>query len=110
VDLMDSYAEMFEEKHDNVTVNNVFQPYDQMNSKVVAAAGAGEGPDIIVFNGAEWATMALADAFAPLDDYLADFEDADEIPDAVLHGMDGDTYAVQGYVNLLGLWYNADIL
>ncbi|WP_413452395.1 sugar ABC transporter substrate-binding protein [Georgenia phoenicis] len=110
VALMDAYAEKFEEEHEGVTVNNVFQPYDQMNSKVVSAAGAGEGPDVIVFNGAEWSTLAMAGALAPLDDYLADFEDADQLPDAVIHGMDGSTYAVQGYVNLLGLWYNADIL
>ena len=73
-------------------------------------AGAGEGPDVVVFNGAEWSTLAMAGALAPLDDYLAEFEDADQISDAVQHGMDGSTYAVQGYVNLLGLWYNADLL
>ncbi|HLU28894.1 sugar ABC transporter substrate-binding protein [Oceanitalea stevensii] len=110
VALMDAYAEKFEAEHEGVTVNNVFQPYDQMNSKVVSAAGAGQGPDVIVFNGAEWSTLAMAGALAPLDDYWADFEGADQFPDAVLHGMDGSTYAVQGYVNLLGLWYNADIL
>lgn len=110
VELMDAYAEKFEEEHGNVTVNNVFQPYDQMNSKVVSAAGAGEGPDIVVFNGAEWSTLAMAGALAPLDEYWAEFEDAGEFPDAVLHGMDDSTYAVQGYVNLLGLWYNADLL
>ncbi len=110
VELMDSYAEKFEAEHDNVTVSNVFQPYDQMNSMVVSAAGAGEGPDVVVFNGAEWSTLAMAGALAPLDDYLAEFEDADQISDAVQHGMDGSTYAVQGYVNLLGLWYNADLL
>ncbi len=110
VALMDAYAEKFEAEHEGVTVNNVFQPYDQMNSKVVSAAGAGQGPDVIVFNGAEWSTLAMAGALAPLDDYWADFADADQFPEAVLHGMEGSTYAVQGYVNLLGLWYNADIL
>lgn len=110
IELMDEYAARFEEEHGNVTVSNVFQPYDQMNSMVVSAAGAGEGPDVVVFNGAEWSTLAMAGALAPLEDYLADFEDADQISDAVLHGMDGSTYAVQGYVNLLGLWYNADLL
>lgn len=110
VELMDAYAEEFESEHGNVTVSNVFQPYDQMNSKVIAAAGAGEGPDIVVFNGAEWSTLAMAGALAPLDEYWADYEDAGQFPDAVLHGMDDETFAVQGYVNLLGLWYNADLL
>lgn len=110
VALMDAYADMFEASHDGVTVNNVYQPYDQLNSKVIAAAGAGEGPDVIVFNGAEWSTLALAGALAPMDEYWAAFDDAGQFSDAVVHGMDDHTYAVQGYVNLLGLWYNADLL
>src|SRR5699024_7162225 len=110
VALMDAYAQKFEDSHEGVTVNNVFQPYDQRNSRVIAAAGAQEGPDVIVFNGAEWATLALSGALAPLDEYWSDFDDADQFSDAVQHGMDNKLYAVQGYVNLLGLWYNADIL
>ena|SRR5690625_1354598 len=110
VALMDAYAQKFEDSHEGVTVNNVFQPYDQLNSKVIAAAGAQEGPDVVVFNGAEWATLALSGALKPLDDYWADFDDADQFSDAVQHGMDDKLYAVQGYVNLLGLWYNQDIL
>lgn len=38
------------------------------------------------------------------------FADADQFPDSVIHTVDGTMYAVQGYVNLLGLWYNQDIL
>lgn len=110
VALMDAYAQKFEESHEGVTVNNVYQPYDQLNSKVIAAAGAQEGPDVIVFNGAEWATLALSGALKPMDEYWSEFSDADQFSDAVLHGMDDNLYAVQGYVNLLGLWYNKDIL
>ncbi|MFD1507264.1 extracellular solute-binding protein [Georgenia yuyongxinii] len=110
VQLMDDYAAMFEEAHDGVTVNNVFVPYDQMNSKVISAAGAQQGPDVVVFNGAEWSTLAMAGALAPLNEYWDGYADADQLPESVIHGMDDNIYAVQGYVNLLGLWYNADIL
>lgn len=110
VALMDEYAEKFEAANDGVTVENVFVPYDQMNSKLVSSAGAQSGPDVVVFNGAEAATLALGGALAPLDDYWADFADADQFPESVIHTIDDTTYAVQGYVNLLGLWYNADIL
>lgn len=110
VALMDAYAEKFEESHEGVTVNNVFQPYDQLNSKVISAAGAQEGPDVVVFNGAEWATLALSGALQPMDEYWEDYDDADQFSDAVQHGMDDQLFAIQGYVNLLGLWYNADIL
>ncbi len=110
VKLMDEYAKKFEDAHPDVTVDNVFVPYDQMNSKLVSAAGAKTGPDIAVFNGAETATVALGGALAPLDDYWSSYADAAQFPDSVIHKVDGKTYAVQGYVNLLGLWYNADIL
>lgn len=110
VQLMDEYAAMFEEANEGVTVENVFVPYDQMNSKLVSSAGAETGPDVVVFNGAETATIALGGALAPLDDYWSSFEDAGQFPDSVIHEVDGTTYAVQGYVNLLGLWYNAEIL
>ncbi|HYQ74726.1 MAG TPA: hypothetical protein VER05_06255, partial [Cellulomonas sp.] len=44
VALMDAYKEKFESEND-ATVENVYVPYDQMNSKLVSAAGAGTGPD-----------------------------------------------------------------
>ncbi|HEX5333382.1 MAG TPA: sugar ABC transporter substrate-binding protein [Cellulomonas sp.] len=110
VKLMDQYASKFEAAHSGVKVDNVFVPYDQMNSKLVSAAGAKTGPDIVVFNGAEAATLALGGALAPLDTQWGSFADAAQFPDSVVHKIDGKIYAVQGYVNLLGLWYNADIL
>ncbi|MBO1752643.1 extracellular solute-binding protein [Actinotalea sp. BY-33] len=110
VRLMDEYAEMFEAANDGVTVDNVFVPYDQLNANLVSAAGAQTGPDVVVFNGAEVATLALGGALAPIDEYWAEFADADQFPDSVIHEVNGETFAVQGYVNLLGLWYNADIL
>jgi ABC-type glycerol-3-phosphate transport system substrate-binding protein len=110
VKLMDDYAKRFESEHQGAKVENVYVPYDQMNSKVVSAAGNQSGPDIVVFNGAEAATLALAGGLAPLDEQWQGYQDADQFPDAVLHSIDDQLYAVQGYVNLLGLWYNADIL
>ncbi len=110
VALMDKYAELFETAHPGATVENVFVPYDQMNQKTVNAATTQTGPDVVVFNGAEAATLVLGGALAPIDDYLSAYADKDQLPDSTLHVINGTTYAVQGYVNLLGLWYNADIL
>jgi multiple sugar transport system substrate-binding protein len=81
-----------------------------MNSKLISAVGAKTGPDVVVFNGADASTLALGGALAPMDDQWNSFSDKGQFPDSVVHQLDGKTYAVQGYVNLLGLWYNADIL
>lgn len=110
VKLMDEYAALFEGNNDNVDVENVFVPYDQLNSKLIASAGAQTGPDIVVFNGADASSLTLGGALAPLDEYWDKYPDKDQFPDSVVHTLDGKTYALQGYVNLLGLWYNADIL
>ncbi len=110
VKLMDEFADTFEANNEGVTVENVFVPYDQINSKLVSSAGAKTGPDVVVFNGAEASVLALGGALAPLDEYWESYADKDQFPDSVIHNINGTTYAVQGYVNLLGLWYNADIL
>lgn len=110
VALMDKYAQLFQAAHPGSKVDNVFVPYDQMNSKLVSAAGSKTGPDVVVFNGAEAATLVLGGALAPMDTYLSSYADKAQLPDSVLHTVKGKTYAVQGYVNLLGLWYNKDIL
>lgn len=110
VKVMDDYADIFEASHDGVTVENVFVPYDQMNSKLISAAGAKTGPDVVVFNGADTGTIALGGALAPMDTQWDAFADKGQFPESVVHSLDEVTYAVQGYVNLLGLWYNADIL
>jgi ABC-type glycerol-3-phosphate transport system substrate-binding protein len=110
VQLMEEYARKFESSHQGAKVENVFVPYDNMNSKLLSAAGAQSGPDVVVFNGAEASTLALGGALAPLDKQWGAYEDAGQFPESVQHTIDGQLYAVQGYVNLLGLWYNADIL
>jgi multiple sugar transport system substrate-binding protein len=110
VKVMTDYKALFEENNDGVTVKNVYVPYDQMNSKLISAVGAKTGPDVVVFNGADAGTLALAGALSPLDKQWGAFADKGQFPDSVVHQLDGKTYAVQGYVNLLGLWYNADIL
>lgn len=110
VALMDKYKEMFEAENEGVTVENVFVPYDQLNSKVVNAAGSQTGPDVVVFNGAEASVLALAGGLKKLDEEWGAYEDAGQFPDSVQHTIDGTLYAVQGYVNLLGLWCNLDKL
>lgn len=110
VALMDQYKEMFEAENEGVTVENVFVPYDQLNSKVINAAGSQTGPDVVVFNGAEAAVLALGGGLKAIDEEWAAFEDAGQFPDSVQHTIDDTLYAVQGYVNLLGLWCNVDRL
>jgi multiple sugar transport system substrate-binding protein len=108
--LMNTYGDMFEKANPGWKVDNVYVPYDQIQQKTINAAHAHQGPDIVVFNGAEAGTYALGNTLLPMDSYLSKFKDASELSPSVIHKVDGKTYGVQGYVNLLGLWYNKDVL
>lgn len=44
VKVMTDYKDLFEKNNDGVTVENVFVPYDQMNSKLISAVGSKTGP------------------------------------------------------------------
>ena len=110
VKVMTDYADLFEKDNKGITVKNVYVPYDQMDQKLISSAGAKTGPDVVVFNGADANNLALGGTLAPLDAHWSSFADKGQFPDSVIHKLNGKTYAVQGYVNLLGLWYNKDIL
>jgi multiple sugar transport system substrate-binding protein len=110
VKVMTDYKQLFEGKNKGATVENVYVPYDQMNSKLISAAGSKTGPDVVVFNGADASTLALGGALAPMTDQWSGFGDKDQFPESVVHSLDDKVYAAQGYVNLLGLWYNKAIL
>ena len=110
VKVMTDYASLFQKNHAGVTVKNVYVPYDQLDQKLIESVGAKTGPDVVVFNGADASNLALAGTLAPLDAKWSTFADKGQFPASVIHQLNGKTYAVQGYVNLLGLWYNKDLL
>lgn len=110
VKILEDYKAMFEEANPDVVVENVYVPYDQMVPNLLTSATSSNGPDVVVFNGGDATTLALGGALAPLDEQWAGYADADQYADALLRSLDGTLYATSGYVNLLGLWYNQDVL
>lgn len=110
VALLDQYKADFESTHDGLTVENVYVPQDQLNSKLVAAVGTQSGPDVVVFDGYSATTLIGGDALLPITEQWEAFADAGTIADGAVARVDGEVYAVQGYVNLLGLIYNKTIL
>ncbi len=110
VDGLNELASDFEADNSGVEVEYVYVPQDQMSNKLVQAAATGTGPDVILYN-ASWAyDLTEAGAIEPMDEWWNSFADKDQFPEAVIQKVDGDIMGVQGFVNLLGLWYNADIL
>lgn len=110
VDGLKTMAKAFEAKHPNVKVDFAYVPVDQFTTKAVTAAGAKTGPDVLVFGASGTYPLAQSGAIKPMDDWWGKFADKDQFPDGVKQKVDGKLYGVQGYVNLLGLWYNKDLL
>lgn len=107
---LDRLGDIFEKSHPGVTVENVYVPIDQLTSKLVTAAGSGKGPDVVVYGAASTYTLAEAGAIEPMNDWWDGYADKDQFPDGVIQRVGDDIYGVQGFVNLLGLWYNQDLL
>lgn len=107
---LDRLGDLFTDSHPGVTVENVYVPIDQLTAKLVSAAGTGTGPDVVVYGAASTYTLAEAGAIEPMNDWWESFADKDQFPEGVIQRIDDDIYGVQGFVNLLGLWYNQDIL
>lgn len=103
-------AALFNKSNKSVKVNYVFVPVDSLAGKVIAAGAANSGPDVIIHAQPTVAPMAQAGALKDLSTYWQSFAGKDQFSEAVLGKVDGKLYGVQGYVNLLGLWYNKTIL
>jgi multiple sugar transport system substrate-binding protein len=107
---LEELASDFESTHEGVAVENVYVPFDQLTNKLVQAAGTGTGPDVVVYNAADTFTLTEAKAIEPMNEWWDQYADAGQFPDAVVQKVGDDVMGVQGFVNLIGLWYNQDIL
>jgi multiple sugar transport system substrate-binding protein len=110
VKVITAAADAFEKTHPSTKVNSVYVPYDQLDSKLIAAAAAKQGPDVVLFNGGNANTLAAAGTLAPLDKYWSSYADKAQFPGSTLHYYNKKLYAVQGVVDLVALWYNQDLM
>ena len=110
VEALQKLADSFTATHPGVDVQFEYVPVDQFTTKAVTAAGAGTGPDVLVYGASGTYSLAEAGAIEPMDDWWGAYADKDQFPEGVMQRVDGKLYGVQGYVNLLGLWYNQDML
>ena len=84
-------------------------PVEQMTTKAVTAAGSKTGPDVLVFGASGTYDLAHSGAIEPMT-WWESFADKDKFPAGAAQKVDGTLYGMQGFVNLLGLWYNQDML
>ncbi|WP_395244074.1 extracellular solute-binding protein [Agromyces sp. MMS24-K17] len=110
VEALEQLAAGFEADHEGVDVQFEYVPVEQFTTKAVTAAGSKTGPDVLVFGASGTYPLAESGAIESMEDWWSEYPDAGQFPDGVLQRVDGELYGVQGYVNLLGLWVNDDLL
>ena len=106
---LDKMGAAFEASHPGVTIDYEYIPVEEMTTKAVTAAGAKKGPDVIIFGASGTYSLSQSGAIEPMD-WFDDFADAGQFPDGAKQYVDGTLFGVQGFVNLLGLWYNQDLM
>ncbi|WP_406067789.1 ABC transporter substrate-binding protein [Micromonospora sp. NBC_01638] len=96
----------FKNKHPDVTVEFVAQPFDQYYTLLGAAIQSGKGPDVMMFNGGGQIRDRV-DALVPITDYVA--EDKQRLAGWDAFTKDGKIYG--GPVTLQGypIYYNKAI-
>jgi ABC-type glycerol-3-phosphate transport system substrate-binding protein len=103
-------VEDFNAVYPNVTVKIELFPFAQLNPQVLTAAGGNSGPDVLFFNPSDISQMIDAEAVLPLDEFVTNWSEFDQIPENVMHRFDGQLYTIQAYANHIAMWANADIL
>jgi multiple sugar transport system substrate-binding protein len=108
--ILQEWAGLFKQQYPNVDVKYTYVEFSDLSNKVIAAAGAKQGPDVIIYGGSDLSAMYKTGALKSMQSYWNNYADASQFPDGVLTKFNGEIYGVKSYVNLVALWYNQDIL
>lgn len=111
-DLPPEWERRFEDANEGIDVKFEYVPYDQMQQKVVSAAAAGKGWDVILAAGPWLPEMIKAGAVQPVDSCWEGFEDADQFPENTQGAgiYEDQRYAMQAFTNVEGIFVNEKIL
>jgi multiple sugar transport system substrate-binding protein len=104
------WQEMFNKVYPKVEVKYVYIEFSELSKRIIAAAGARQGPDVLIYGGSDLVQMYKSGGLRSMQPYWDTFEDKGQYPDGVITRFDGQVYGVKPYVNLVALWYNQDIL
>lgn len=110
-DWLAGQAEQFEAAHPSVQVNIVETVGDQQDQKLLASVATGSTPDLFINNiVVDYPTLVAGDVFADLTEYWQGYADREQYPESAAWSTDGKAYNLLPFTNLIGLFYNREIL
>ena len=110
-DWLAAQAAEFEENNPGVTVDIVETVGDQQDQKLLASVATGDTPDLFINNiVVDYPTLVAGGVTADLTEYWNGYADREQFPESAAWSTDDAVYNLLPYTNLIGLYYNADIL
>ncbi len=105
----------FKVKYPNITVDYLALPTDSFYQKYLLAVATNTAPDIFGTRDIELLDLVNQDAIIPLDDYIKDWDQKDNIMDSIWQTAtsnmpDGKTYIIPSYMNIGCSWYNTKMM
>jgi len=101
----------FEKSNPDVTVNLVQVVGSQQDQKLLASVATGTTPDLFINNiVVDNPTLVSGGVMKDLTPYWKKYADKDQFPSGAVWKTDGKVYNLMSYTNLLGMFYNKNIL
>jgi multiple sugar transport system substrate-binding protein len=101
----------FEAANPGVKVQLVQVVGSQQDQKLLAAVATGNGPDLLINNiVVDFPTLVGGGVMKDITAEWNAYPDKDQYPEAAAWKSDGKVYNLLSYTNLLGMFYNKDIL
>ncbi|MHA6627217.1 sugar ABC transporter substrate-binding protein [Pseudonocardia sichuanensis] len=108
---LESEARRFEQGNPGVRIELVQVVGSQQDQKLLASVATGSTPDLFINNiVVDFPTLVSGGVMLDLTPYWESFADKDRFPDTATWEDDGRIYNLMSYTNLVGLYYNQDIL
>ena len=108
--LADQAAE-FEEANPDIDIKIIETVGDQQDQKLLASVATGTTPDLFINNiVVDFPTLVSGKVMADLTPYWEEYADSDQFPEGAVWESDGKVYNLLPATNLLGMYYNEDIL
>lgn len=110
-DWLEHQVTLFEQNNPDVKVDLVKVVGDQQDQKLLASVATGKTPDLFINNiVVDYPTLVSGGVMLDLTDYWNDYADKGQFPESAVWKTDGKVYNLMTYTNLLGMYYNLDIL
>lgn len=104
-------TERFERENPKINIELIDVVGDQQGQKLLAAVSIGNGPDLLINNiVVDFPTLSGAGVMRDITPEWESFADRELFPPETAWRNEGRVYNLLPYTNLLGMYYNADIL